>query len=203
MPKPDARATAVPLFEQSWPEGEYRLFQIGFMVDDLLEAAGKWVTVTGVGPFHVMPRVQATCIYRGAESGVDLQVAVAQAGPAQIELIQDFADGPNIFRERLARYGIPDRGIHQLCTVTTDFDSKKQHYRDLGYEIACEMTNPRHRVAYVDTVEDFGFYTEIVEDKASFRANLAKIAQTCATWDGVTDPIRLLTRDGYETPDSG
>ena len=28
------------LFEQPWPEGEYRLFQLGFVVDDLLAAAG-------------------------------------------------------------------------------------------------------------------------------------------------------------------
>lgn len=189
-----------PLYQQAWPEGEYRLFQLGFVVDDLLESARKWVSVMGVGPFHIMPRVQGTCIYRGTAAGIDLQVGVAQAGPVQIELIQDFVDGPNIFRERQDRYGIPDRGIHQLCTVTTDFESKKQHYLDHGYAIACEMTNPRHRVAYVDTVEDFGFYTEIVEDKPSFRANLTQIAQTCAAWDGVTDPVRLLTREGYETP---
>lgn len=193
-------ARDTPLFEQRWPDGEYRLFQIGFVVDDLLAAASRWAAVMGVGPFHVLPRVQGRCRYRGVEAELDLQVAVAQVGPVQIELIHDHGDGPSILRERYDRYGIPDSGIHQLCTVTANFDAKKQHYEDLGYEIACELTDPRHRVAYVDTVEHFGFYTELVEDQPSFRANLAAIAQTCASWDGTTDPVRLLTRTGYRTP---
>ena len=28
--------TADRLFDQRWPEGEYRMFQLGFVVDDLL-----------------------------------------------------------------------------------------------------------------------------------------------------------------------
>ena len=32
--------SAQPLFEQKWPEGEYRFFQLGHVVDDLLAAAG-------------------------------------------------------------------------------------------------------------------------------------------------------------------
>jgi hypothetical protein len=54
-------------------------------------------------------------------------------------------------------------------------------------------------VGYFDTVDDFGFFTEITEDVPGFVAGLAKIAQTCAEWDG-TDPVRILTRDGYRTP---
>ena len=71
---------------------------------------------------------------------------------------------------------------------------------DQKYELACEFTSPGQRVAFIDTVEDFGFFTEIVEEKPSFQANLARISKTCAEWDG-TDPIRILTRDGYRTPD--
>ena len=36
-------------------------------------------------------------------------------------------------------------------------------------------------------------------EKSSFLVHLSKISQTCAEWDG-TDPIRILTRDGYRTP---
>jgi glyoxalase/bleomycin resistance protein/dioxygenase superfamily protein len=194
VPGPDSAA----LYQQSWPDGEYRFFQLGFVVEDLLATAQKWVSTMGVGPFHIMPRTQGGGLYRGQQGTTDVQVAVAQAGPVQIELIEDFADGPSVFRERRLFSGAS--GLHQLCTVTPNFDAKRQHFLDLGYQIAGEITDPRYRVAYVDTVDDFGFYTEIVEDKPSFAANLARIAQTCAEWDGVTDPLRLLTRDGYETP---
>ena len=45
----------LPLFEQLWPEGDYRFFQLGFVVDDLVDVARRWVAVFGVGPFHVLP----------------------------------------------------------------------------------------------------------------------------------------------------
>ena len=184
------------LFQQPWPEGEYRFFQLGFLVDDLLGAAARWTRVHGVGPFHVLPRAEVTCAYRGAESKVDLQVAVAQAGPVQIELIEQFCDRPSVYRDRFAR---GESGFHQVCTVTRDYDGKKRHFERLGYELASEMHAGSVRVAFYDTVRDFGFFTEVAESSPSFLANLTRIAQTCATWDG-TDPVRLLTRDGYRTP---
>ena len=39
------------LFQQPWPDGEYRFFQLGFVVDDLFAAADRWVQVYGVGPW--------------------------------------------------------------------------------------------------------------------------------------------------------
>ena len=49
----------------------------------------------------------------------------------------------------------------------------------------------RRRVTGAYTVDDFGFYTEVVEHQPEFFGMLAKIAQTCAEWDG-SDPVRLL-----------
>jgi hypothetical protein len=187
------------LFQQPWPDGEYRMFQLGFVVDDLLTTARRWVEVFGVGPFHIMPRASNVCRYRGGEARVDIHIGVAQAGPVQIELIEDFTDGPSVFSDLRDRYGGSRTGFHQICTVTPDYDGKKAHYEALGYELACEFTSPGQRVAFFDTVSDFGFFTEVAEGKSSFLANLARISQTCSQWDGA-DPIRLLTRDGYRTP---
>lgn len=184
------------LFQQPWPQGEFRFFQLGFLVGDLLGAAARWTRVHGVGPFHVMPRAEAACTYRGAQSRIDLQVAVAQAGPVQIELIEQFCDTPSVYRERF-REG--ESGIHQLCTLTRDYDAKQRHYERLGYALVSEMNMGSGRVGFYDSVRDFGFYTEVVEASSVFVASVAKIAQTCAAWDG-TDPVRLLTRDGYRTP---
>lgn len=188
------------LFEQRWPEGDFRHFQLGFVVPDLMSAASGWVQVFGVGPFHIMPRSQSTCRYRGDEAAVDIQIGVAQAGPVQIELIQDFTDGVSVFGELADRHGRNRFGLHQVSTMTRSYDTKVARYLDRGYELACEFTNPGQRVAFIDTVRDFGFYTEIVEEKPSFLTNLATIARTCETWDG-TDPIRILTRDGYRVPE--
>jgi hypothetical protein len=187
------------LFEQPWPEGEYRLFQLGFVVDDLLGTAARWAHVFGVGPFHVLPRVEAPCTYRGTESAMDVQVALAQAGPVQIELIEQHCDRPSVYRDLVAK---GESGLHQLCTVTRDYDGKKAHYERLGYELACEVRAQLaqgQRVAYFDTFDDFGFFTEVIEETPGFLESLAVMAQTCAEWDG-RDPVRVLTRDGYRTP---
>jgi hypothetical protein len=187
------------LFQQPWPEGEFRMFQLGFVVDDLFEAATHWVRLFGVGPFHIMPRVHNFCRYRGRNASVDIHIGVAQAGPVQIELIRDYTDGPSVFRDLHNLYDFAKSGFHQVSTLTRDYDGKKAHYLGTGYELACEFTTPGQRVAFFDTTDDFGFFTEVVEEKASFQANLSKISRTCADWDG-TDPIRILTRDGYRTP---
>ena len=62
-------------------------------------AAGKWASVHGVGPFHVLPVVEQEAVVRGEPAPVSIQVGVAQAGPVQIELIQQHCDRPSIFRE--------------------------------------------------------------------------------------------------------
>lgn len=193
-------AAAHPLFEERWPEGEFRLFQLGFVVPDLMRAAARWVQVFGVGPFHIMPRVQSTCRYRGADAGIDVHIGVAQAGPVQIELIQDFTRGNSVFAEMAKLHGDNPFGFHQVSSLTRDYDAKLAHYLDQGYELSCELTNVGQRVAFINTFADFGFFTEIVEDKPSFRTHVATIARTCESWDG-TDPIRILTRDGYRVPD--
>lgn len=187
---------ATRLFEQPWPEGDYRLFQMGFVVDDLLGTAARWAHVHGVGPFHVLPRMEVACTHRGADSTLELQIALAQAGPVQIELIEQLCDRPSIYRDL---FGRGESGFHQVCTVTRDYDGKKAHYEGLGYELVMGIDMEGGRVAHYDTVADFGFFTEVVEDSPAFLAHVAQIARTCAAWDG-SDPVRLVTRDGYRTP---
>jgi hypothetical protein len=152
--------------------------------------------VFGIGPFVVLPRMTTTVTYRGREIEQETQLATAQAGPVQIELVQQHHDGPSIFRDL---YAAGEAGFHQLCTVTHDFDGKLEHFRSLGYEIGGSLDARGHRVAYVDTVADFGFFTEVVAHRPGFLELLAEQSETCANWDG-SDPVRLLTRDGYRTP---
>jgi hypothetical protein len=188
----------VPLYEQPWPEGEYRFFQVGYVVDDVVATARKWARLFGVGPFHVLPPVEQQMMVKGELAPVTVRVAVAQAGPVQIELIQQVDDRPSIFRD-WSRSGTA--AVHQLATVTAEYDAKVAEYQALGYELASESnTKAGFRVAYFDTVADFGFYTEVVERTPLLMEQFAGIARTCALWDG-TDPVRLLTRDGYRVPD--
>jgi hypothetical protein len=188
-----------PLYEQPWPDGDFRFFQLGHVVDDVLAAAMTWVVTFGVGPFHVLPVVDQRLTLRDGETRtVRLQVAVAQAGPVQIELIQQHCDTPSIYRD-WSRRGTS--ALHQIATVTSEYDAKTAHLETLGHHVVAESLGGRFRIAYVDTVAAFGFYTEVVERSPGFLDQLHAISRTCADWDG-RDPIRLLTREGYRVPES-
>jgi hypothetical protein len=185
-------------YQGEWPVGDYRFFQIAWVVDDLLAAARKWVDVYGVGPFHVLPRRASTVRYRGQETSLEMQIAVAQSGPVQIELIQQTSETASVYREI---FPAGTGGLHHLCTVTQAFDDTKAHYERLGYPSIASASSPAMRVEYFDTHKDFGVITELVEHTPGFIATLAAISETCAHWDG-RDPIRLLTRDGYRVPEA-
>jgi len=187
-----------PLFEQRWPEGEFRFFQLGHVVDDLVGAARNWAATFGIGPFHVLPVVdQHLTDAEGDVRTLRVQVGVAQAGPVQIELIQQHCDTPSFYRD-WSRNGTS--AFQQIATVTGDYDGKLAHFELLGYRVAAQSLGGSFRVAYVDTAAAFGFYTEVVEQTPRFLEQLDAIARTCATWDG-TDPVRLLIRGGYRVPE--
>ena len=164
-----------------------------------MATAENWVQTYGVGPFHIMPRGETGFTYRGENTKLELQIGVAQAGPVLIELIQIFSEGPSVYHDFQARYGKQQSGMHHVSTLTLDYDTKVAHFTKLGYELVSEFTQPGQRAAFFDTLDDFGVFTEVVEQKSSLLENLDRISQTCANWDG-SDPIRILTRDGYRTP---
>ena len=183
-------------YQGSAPEGDYRFFQIAWVVDDLMAACRKWGQVYGVGPFHVMPMRTHKVTYRGQEAQFDMRLAVVQSGPVQLVFIQQADDMPSVYRE-IYRPG--QSGVHHMCTITRDFDGTRAHYERLGYP-SIAQTQGAMRVEYFDTQKDFGFITELVEHNEGFIGHLENHARICAEWDG-KDPIRLLTRDGYRLPE--
>ena len=185
-------------YQSAPPSGEYRMFQVCWIVDDMIPACQKWSKVYGIGPFHVLPKRTGKVRYRGQESEFEMQVAIAQSGPVQIELICQTGDTPSIYREI---YPQGKGGIHHMCTVTRQFDATAAHYESLGYPLVAEVVGPM-RVAYFDTFADFGFITELVEPTPEFMGHITQIAETCANWDG-KDPVRLLKRGGYRVPEEG
>ena len=76
------------------------------------------------------------------------------------------------------------------------------YYEGLGIELASEIVVPGQRVAFYDTDDDFGLFTEVAEQADGFLEDLGRRAQICADWDGA-DPVRLLTKDGYRPVEAG
>jgi Glyoxalase/Bleomycin resistance protein/Dioxygenase superfamily len=183
------------LYQQPFPSGDYCYTQLAFVVPDVIAAAHRWVDVHGVGPFFVLPdRGPATVRYRGTKTSLHTRIAVSQAGPLQLELIEQLSvDTPSVFREL---YGPSDVGAHHLCTMTADYDVAVAHYESRGYSLVAELDAPGlGRVGYVDTSRDFGLMTEVVQWSDAFHTMLSKTARVCAGWDG-TDPVRLMRETG-------
>lgn len=165
------------------------IFQNAWVVDDLEAAMHHWIRICNVGPFFVLDHdsdiVDVT--YRGRPSSLSMRLAIAQAGPVQIELVEPTGDTANCYRDTI-RPGIV--GFHHVCTWTRDIDADIAHYESLGY-VAANTGRVRDsvRFAYFDTAAALGCMVEIIEHTPEVEAIFRMIAEEGRNWDG-KDPIR-------------
>jgi hypothetical protein len=165
------------------------LFQVAWVVNDLEESIRHWLSTTGIGPFFVVAHSKVERItYRGEPAVLDMSAGLAQAGPIQIELIQQHNDGPSAYRDM---YPKGREGFHHLCTMTTSFDADIDRYRTLGCAAVTQGAFGDMRFAYVDTRATLGHMTEIIEDRDSIKHMFKVIADASVGWHG-EDPIRYL-----------
>src|SRR5258708_5759415 len=90
--------------------------QIGYVVDDLDDALAYWVDVVGIAPFFVYRDFELReCFYEGEAITQVISVAFGQAGPVQVELIEQHGD------TKAAPRASPSVTPHHLalCTPTS------------------------------------------------------------------------------------
>jgi hypothetical protein len=175
------------------------VFQNAWVVNDLTAAMNKWISFYGVGPFYVLDRIDLTsATYRGQKSDLVLSVGLAQAGPVQIELIYQHSKGPSVYRDLVPEGGT---GFHHVCIYSHDYEADRAYFEAAGYETAMEGGPPdgSMKFAYFDTRKDFDVFTEVITPGASIMARNEMVAKAAVDWDG-TDPIRIITADGYKVP---
>lgn len=165
------------------------LFQVAWVVNDLERSIRHWLNTTGVGPFFVIRHAKLERIeYRGAPAALDMSAGLAQAGPIQIELIQQHDDGPSAYRDAFPK---GQEGFHHLCTMTDSFDADVDRYRSQGCPAVTQGAFGDMRFVYVDTRASLGHMTEIIEDRDSVKKMFKLIADAAVDWRG-DDPIRYL-----------
>lgn len=168
--------------------------QIAWVVNDLDTAVHQWRRMSGIGPFFVGAHVGAMfgdTKHRGLSiPGIDISAAIAQAGPVQIELIQQHGSAPSPYRDV---YAEGTGGLHHMCSFVDDVEAECRRYESLGYEVAMTAliagTTP---VAYVDTRSLTGCMTELMGSQGVAAQMFSATAKIAANWDGVTDPVRDL-----------
>ncbi len=165
------------------------LIQAAWVVNDLEQSMQRWIETLRVGPFFVVPHCKVEGVsYRGAPAPLDFSAALAQAGPMQIELIQQHGDGPSAYRDMFAK---GQEGFHHCCVMTNTFDADLERHRAAGSSAATQGSFGDMRFAYVDTRPHLGHMLEIIEDRDSIKNIFKMIADAAVDWDG-RNPIRYL-----------
>lgn len=167
--------------------------QNGYVVRDIEAAMRHWVEVMGVGPWFYIDRVQTDWFrHRGADSAVEMSIALANTGDLQIELIQPRNDAPSMYREFL---DAGHEGLQHLAYWTRDYQGLYDKALGLGYRVGHEgqIGGEQGRFAYFDTTAPHpGAMIEISDisgNKGRFFEHIRKAAQD---WDGA-DPIRAIS----------
>jgi hypothetical protein len=165
--------------------------QNGYVVSDLDAAIRHWTTVVGVGPFYRVDHVPLDYFtYQGLPSAPDLNIALANSGDVQIELIQQLNDAPSPFRDFALAKGA---GLHHVSGWTQTYDSDLKKLDELGFVPTVQgCIGGAARFSYFMAKNLDGTAIE-VGDLASpeFQQLFAHIHRTAAEWNG-EDPVRDL-----------
>ena len=174
-----------------------KVAQNGYVVRDIEAAMRHWVEALGVGPWFYIDRVRTDWFrHRGADSAVEMSIALANSGDLQIELIQQRNDAPSMYREFL---DAGHEGLQHLAYWTDDFQGLYDRALHLGYRVGHEgqIGGEKGRFAYFDTAGGPGAHPgtviEISDISGGKGAFFAHVRRAADGWDG-TDPIRPVTR---------
>jgi hypothetical protein len=163
--------------------------QNGYVVRDIRAAMDHWINVMGVGPWFYIDRVKTDWFrHRGAESGVEMSIALANSGDLQIELIQQRNDAPSMYKEFLDS---GREGMQHMSYWTRDYQGIYDRALSLGYKVGHEgqIGGEQGRFCYFDTQSHPGTVIEISDISGGKGRFFEHIKQIATGWDG-SDPIR-------------
>lgn len=160
-----------------------QVFQSAWVVADFEQAVDRWARRYGVGPFYAVDFTSGPGLrYRGHPGQLAMQVAWAQAGDMQIELIAPVSDGPNVYRD-LVPAG--QTRFHHVCFWSDDIAADKALLQSEGFELAMDSgDDDGARFAYFDTSAENGHMIELLQRDAGMAAMFDRIAAVAREWDG-------------------
>ena len=165
--------------------------QNGYVVRDIRAAMDHWVRVMGVGPWFYIDRVTTDYFrHRGADSAVEMSIALANSGDLQIELIQQRNEAPSMYREFL---NSGQEGLQHVAYWATNYQEVYDNALSLGLKVGHEgcIGGPQGRFAYFDTQFHPGSVIELSDISGPKGAMFDYIRREAAGWDG-SDPIRAI-----------
>jgi hypothetical protein len=166
---------------------EMPIIQNCWVVPDLNRAIQGWLAL-GIGPFFTFEINVPDAVYRGSQVPLHIDVALAQAGPVQIELIQQLNNAPSAYRD-----SIPDGagGFHHICRAYGRYDEALAVLKSQDVTIAMSGQLGPTRFCYADTREQLGCMLELVDESPMGAAMQKLVHDGAINWDG-SNPIRQV-----------
>ena len=136
--------------------------QVGIVVKDM-DKAVEFYESLGMGPFQVMEVNLEGCMYRGKPTDCRMKLAMAGAGPIEIELIQ-ILEGETPHTEFLRKRG---EGPQHIRFRVDDLDAALAQWAGEGIEPVWQHSMPELGVswAYMNTEKVGGVIVELIEIK--------------------------------------
>lgn len=165
--------------------------QNGYVVRDIRAAMDHWVNVLGVGPWFYADRVKTDYFrHRGADSPVEMSIALANSGDLQIELIQQRNDAPSMYKEFL---DAGHEGLQHMAYWTNDYQALYDRALSLGYKVGHEgrIGGEQGRFSYFDTALHPGTVVELSDISGNKGRFFEHVRQAASGWDG-SEPVRTV-----------
>lgn len=171
------------------PDAEFRfpVVQNCWVVPDIESAAKAWLDL-GVGPFLVFDVAAPDALYRGTPAPLAMTIALAQAGPVQIELIRQTSPGPSAYRDVVPEGGF---GFHHVCRAIGGYDENRARLVSAGAAVSTEFTVGGSRACYIDTRSSLGCMLELVDESDIATRLNNTVREMAQGWDG-RDPFRSM-----------
>ena len=137
------------------------IVQVGILVRDVSEAAERLEKLIGIGPFEILEPDCRDLTYRGKSGKFKMRIALARAGPIQIELMQPLY-GETIYDEFAQRRGY---GLHHLGIKTDNMEQSVKEMQEKGFRVIQSGNRPGVKWAYLSTEDQTDVIFELLEKK--------------------------------------
>ncbi len=167
--------------------------QQGYVVPDVEAAMRHWLA-RGVGPFVFVDISNFPGSYDGEPIMAAMQAGFAYSGDQQIEVITPDASHPSIYKDFLKH--TPQGGLQHLAFWVDDIDASlaELDQREVNYKVWQRYGEPPdyQAHAYIDLADAPGVMIQLMARSDFYDMMFGLLHEAARTWDGSTDPIRVM-----------
>lgn len=162
--------------------------QQGYVVPDVDAAMTHWLA-RGVGPFYVADIEGMAGEYYGDPIQSKMRAAFAMSGDQQIEVIKPTGTNPSIYGDYLKNH--PEGGLQHLAFWVDNVDDAFAALNKDGkkWQIA-QRYGEAH--IYADNIDYPGVMMQMMARSDFYDAFFGIVQNGAETWDGKTDPLRMI-----------